>query len=40
VAPITSTIRRFRHEFEARITRGDGIPVSAAPVTATEGVGS
>ncbi|MEC9424734.1 MAG: hypothetical protein VX522_03275 [Actinomycetota bacterium] len=30
VAPITSTIRRFRHEFEARITRGDGIPVAAA----------
>ena len=31
VAPIVSTIRRFRHEFEARITRGDGIPVDAAP---------
>ena len=31
VAPIVSTIRRFRHEFEARITRGDGIPVTAAP---------
>ena len=31
VAPIVSTIRRFRHEFEARITRGDGIPVAAAP---------
>ena len=31
VAPIVSTIRRFRHEFEARITRGDGIPVIAAP---------
>ena len=30
VAPIVSTIRRFRHEFEARITRGDGIPVTAA----------
>jgi len=30
VAPITSTIRRFRHEFEAKITRGDGIPVTAA----------
>jgi hypothetical protein len=29
-----STIRRFRHEFEAKITRGDTIPVSAAPVTA------
>jgi NADH-quinone oxidoreductase subunit F len=34
VAPIVSTIRRFRHEFEARITRGDTIPVSAAPATA------
>ena len=34
VAPIVSTIRRFRHEFEAKITRGDTIPVSAAPVTA------
>ena len=31
VAPIVSTIRRFRPEFEARITRGDGIPVAAAP---------
>ena len=31
VAPIVSTIRRFRHEFEARITRGDGILVAAAP---------
>ena len=31
VAPIVSTLRRFRHEFEARITRGDGIPVAAAP---------
>ena len=31
VAPIVSPIRRFRHEFEARITRGDGIPVAAAP---------
>ena len=31
VAPIVSSIRRFRHEFEARITRGDGIPVAAAP---------
>jgi len=36
VAPIVSTIRRFRHEFEAKITRGDTIPVSAAPVTAGE----
>lgn len=31
VAPITSTIRRFRHEFEAKITRSDGIPISVAP---------
>ena len=30
VAPIVSTIRRFRHEFEARITRSDTIPVVAA----------
>ena len=30
VAPIVSTIRRFRHEFEARITRSDAIPVVAA----------
>ncbi len=29
VAPITSAIRRFRHEFEARITRGEAIPVAA-----------
>ncbi|MCH1435151.1 MAG: NADH-quinone oxidoreductase subunit F, partial [Acidimicrobiales bacterium] len=34
VAPITSTIRRFRHEYEAKITKRDSIPVSAAPVTA------
>ncbi len=27
VAPITSAIRRFRHEFEALITRSDSIPV-------------
>ncbi|MFQ5556211.1 MAG: NADH-quinone oxidoreductase subunit NuoF [Acidimicrobiales bacterium] len=32
VAPIVSTIRRFRHEYEAKITRRDPIPV------ATEGV--
>jgi NADH-quinone oxidoreductase subunit F len=30
VAPITSAIRRFRDEFEARITRRDLIPVAAA----------
>jgi NADH-quinone oxidoreductase subunit F len=29
VAPITSTIRRFRHEYEAKITRRDVIPVQA-----------
>ncbi len=28
VAPITSAIRRFRHEFEAKITRRDAIPVA------------
>ena len=32
VAPITSTIRRFRDEYEAKITKPDLIPVSAAPV--------
>ena len=26
VAPITSTIRRFRHEYEAKITKRDAIP--------------
>jgi NADH-quinone oxidoreductase subunit F len=30
VAPITSAIRRFRHEFEAKITRRDPIPVAVA----------
>lgn len=28
VAPITSAIRRFRHEFEAKITRRDPIPLN------------
>jgi len=32
VAPITSALRRFRSEFEAKITRRDGIPVQSAPV--------
>jgi NADH-quinone oxidoreductase subunit F len=32
VAPITSAIRRFRHEFEAKITRRDLIPVAAETV--------
>ncbi len=32
VAPITSALRRFRSEFEARITRHEGIPVRSAPV--------
>lgn len=32
VAPITSAIRRFRHEFEALITRRDPIPVATEPV--------
>ena len=27
VAPIASTIRRFRHEYEAKITKRDTIPV-------------
>jgi len=34
VAPITSTIRRFRHEYEAKITRRDSIPVTAEPAAA------
>ena len=35
VAPITSAIRRFRHEFEAKITLRDRIPVTAeAPAAA------
>lgn len=37
VAPITSAIRRFRHEFEARITRRDSIPVTAEPVSPEQG---
>ena len=32
VAPITSALRRFRSEFEARITRRDSLSVQAAPV--------
>ena len=31
VAPITSAIRRFRHEFEAKITLRDPIPVTVEP---------
>jgi NADH-quinone oxidoreductase subunit F len=34
VAPIASTIRRFRHEFEAKITRRDPIPVASVPAGA------
>ena len=34
VAPITSAIRRFRNEFEARITRRDPIPVAVAAESA------
>jgi NADH-quinone oxidoreductase subunit F len=30
VAPITSALSRFRHEFEAKITRRDSIPVASA----------
>ena len=36
VAPITSAIRRFRHEFEAKITRRNALPVSAAPAAPAE----
>ncbi|MFM7068612.1 MAG: NADH-ubiquinone oxidoreductase-F iron-sulfur binding region domain-containing protein, partial [Actinomycetes bacterium] len=36
VAPITSAIRRFRHEFEAKITRRDAIPVTSAPAGSGE----
>ncbi|HBX77584.1 MAG TPA: NADH-quinone oxidoreductase subunit NuoF [Acidimicrobiaceae bacterium] len=32
VAPITSALRRFRHEFEAKITKRDLIPLSVEPV--------
>jgi NADH-quinone oxidoreductase subunit F len=31
VAPITSALRRFRHEFEAKITKRDLLSVAAAP---------
>jgi len=34
VAPITSTIRRFRHEYEAKITKSDLIPVSVGAAEA------
>ena len=33
VAPITSAIRRFRHEFEAKITRREPIPVAVSVAT-------
>ncbi len=33
VAPITSAISRFRHEFEGKINRKDSIPVTSAGVT-------
>jgi hypothetical protein len=36
VAPITSALRRFRHEFEARITRRDPIAVSSEPAAGAE----
>ena len=32
VAPIVSTIRRFRHEYEAKITKRDVIPVRSEGV--------
>ena len=34
VAPVVSTIRRFRHEYEAKITRRDPIPIEVVPVGA------
>ena len=34
VAPIVSTIRRFRHEYEAKITKRDSIPVRSEGVSA------
>ena len=34
VAPVVSTIRRLRHEFEAKITRRDPIPVAVAAAAA------
>jgi len=36
VAPITSAIRRFRHEFDAKITRRDSIPVTAETVAGVD----
>jgi NADH-quinone oxidoreductase subunit F len=36
VAPITSAIRRFRHEFEAKIVQRDLIPVATEPVDAPD----
>jgi NADH-quinone oxidoreductase subunit F len=36
VAPITSAIRRFRHEFEAKIVRRDAIPVRVEAFASTE----
>jgi NADH-quinone oxidoreductase subunit F len=38
VAPITSAIRRFRHEFEAKITLRDRIPVTVEPVAPADAV--
>ncbi len=35
VAPIVSSIRRFRHEYDAKITRRDKIPVVAEPIGVT-----
>ena len=37
VAPIVSAIRRFRDEFESRITLRESIPVAAAPASAEGG---
>jgi NADH-quinone oxidoreductase subunit F len=38
VAPITSALRRFRHEFEAKITRRDPIPVGVGVIQSVEEV--
>jgi NADH-quinone oxidoreductase subunit F len=36
VAPITSAVRRFRHEFEAKIVRRDAIPLRVEAFSSTE----
>jgi len=39
VAPLTSALRRFRNEFEAKIVHRDLIPVAAEPVGVAAGAG-